>query len=303
MDAIRTIGLCKQYGNKKAVNKLNLVVPKGAIYGFVGRNGSGKSTTQKMVCGLINPTGGNVQLFGKPISDATVRAKIGTIIEEPGIYPRMSALSNVIMQGHNIGIKKPRKRAIEALEIVGLSKSMNKKAKRLSLGMRQRLGLAIAMLGEPEILVLDEPINGLDPEGIVEFRQVIEKLNRVKGVTIFISSHILGELSKLATHYGIIENGELIEQVSAEELSQKRKTSMVVTVNNPEKALKLLKAELHTKQHELTTDGEIHLFDIDDTADVNKLLLKNDFNIREIYFHKQDLEEYFIELMGGSDYE
>lgn len=303
IDAIKTTGLSKRYENKMAVNQLNISVPQGAIYGFIGRNGSGKSTTQKMVCGLINPTDGNVQLFGKPISDETVRRKIGTLIEEPGIYPRMSTLSNVIMQGYNIGIEKPKEKAIKALETVGLKKEINKKAKNLSLGMKQRLGLAIAMLGEPEILVLDEPINGLDPEGIVQFRQVIEKLNREKGVTIFISSHILGELSKIATHYGIIENGELIEQITAEELSGKRKTRMVVIVNNPKKALVLLKEVLHTEQYEMTSDGEIHLFDINDPTKVNKLLSKNDFNIREIYFHKQDLEEYFIELMGGSDYE
>jgi ABC-type multidrug transport system ATPase subunit len=159
MNAIKTIDLCKQYGNKNVVNHLNITVPQGAIYGFIGRNGAGKSTTQKMVCGLTNPTGGAINL-----------------IKEPGIYPEMTALNNVIMQGYNIGTDDIKKRAVEALEVVGLGKAMKKKAKNLSLGMRQRLGLAVAMLGEPELLVLDEPINGLDPEGIVHLRQVIEQL-------------------------------------------------------------------------------------------------------------------------------
>jgi ABC-type multidrug transport system ATPase subunit len=159
MNAIKTIDLCKQYGNKNVVNHLNITVPQGAIYGFIGRNGAGKSTTQKMVCGLTNPTGGAINLF-----------------EEPGIYPEMTALNNVIMQGYNIGTDDIKKRAVEALEVVGLGKAMKKKAKNLSLGMRQRLGLAVAMLGEPELLVLDESINGLDPEGIVHLRRVIEQL-------------------------------------------------------------------------------------------------------------------------------
>jgi ABC-type multidrug transport system ATPase subunit len=176
MNAIKTIDLCKQYGNKNVVNHLNITVPQGAIYGFIGRNGARKSTTQKMVCGLTNPTGGAINLFERSINTVDVRQRIGTLIEEPGIYPEMTALNNVIMQGYNIGTDDIKKRAVEALEVVGLGKAMKKKAKNLSLGMRQRLGLAVAMLGEPELLVLDEPINGLDPEGIVHLRQVIEQL-------------------------------------------------------------------------------------------------------------------------------
>lgn len=303
MDAIKTTGLCKRYGNKNVVNDLNITVPQGAVYGFIGRNGAGKSTTQKMVCGLINSTGGTVELFGKPVFNEEVRKTIGTLIEQPGIYPGMSALNNVIMQGYSLGLDNPKAKAIEALEIVGLEKAMKKKAKHLSLGMKQRLGLAIAMLGEPKLLVLDEPINGLDPEGIVQLRQVIEKLHFEKNVTIFISSHILGELSKIATHYGIIKDGDLVEQITAEELAAKRKDYLAVKVNNSMEALEFLKTELHTVQHEITKEGELHLYDLKDTGIVNKLLSKNDFDVQEVYLHQQDLEDYFIDLMGGTDNE
>lgn len=303
MNVIETTGLCKRYGNKNVVSALNLTVPKGAIYGFIGRNGAGKSTTQRMVCGLANSTAGEVLLFGKPITDPSARAKIGTLIEQPGLYPGMSALANVIMQGYSIGIKSPKQRAVEALKMVGLEKSMKKKAKHLSLGMKQRLGLAIAMLGNPELLVLDEPINGLDPEGIVQLRQVIETLHKEKGVTIFISSHILGELSKIATHYGIIKDGVLVEQVTAEELATKRKDYLMIKVNDTQKALELLKKELHTKEYEICDANEIHLFDLSDSGAANRLLSVNGLNVVEIFLHQQDLEEYFIELMGGTDHE
>lgn len=303
MDAIKTNGLCKRYGNKNVVNNLNIMVPKGAVYGFIGRNGAGKSTTQKMVCGLANATAGSVELFGRPVTDEQVRSKVGTLIEQPGIYPGMSALNNVIMQGHNIGLKNPKEKAIEALKTVGLEKAMKKKAKHLSLGMKQRLGLAIAMLGDPELLVLDEPINGLDPEGIVHLRQVIENLHKEKNATIFISSHILGELSKIATHYGIIKDGELVEQITAEDLAAKRRNYLAVKVDRPIEALELLIKELHTDNYEISSGGEVHLFDKKETSVVNKLLSKHDYDVQEVYLHQQDLEEYFIDLMGGSDHD
>lgn len=302
-NAIETTGLCKRYGNKNVVNECNLIVPKGAVYGFIGRNGAGKSTTQRMVCGLANATAGTVSLFGKPVSDKAVRTKVGTLIEQPGLYPGMSTLGNVVMQGYNIGISNPKQQAVEALKMVGLEKAMKKKAKHLSLGMKQRLGLAIAMLGNPELLVLDEPINGLDPEGIVEFRQIIEKLHKEKGVTIFISSHILGELSKIATHYGIIKDGVLVEQITAEELAAKRKDYLMIKVENANEALALLQQELHTKEYEVCSGNELHLFDVSDTGAANRILSMGGFNVQEIFLHQQDLEEYFLKLMGGTSNE
>lgn len=303
MDAIQTIGLCKRYGNKNAVNNLSIQVPKGSVYGFIGRNGAGKSTTQRMICGLASPTAGEIKLFERPVTDPAVRRKIGTLIEQPGIYPGMSALENVILQGYSIGLENPKKSALEALDAVGLSKAMKKKAKHLSLGMKQRLGLAIAMLGNPELLILDEPINGLDPEGIVQLREVIANLHRDHGVTIFISSHILGELSKIATHYGIIKDGELIEQTSAEELANKRKDYLTVKVEDAQKAAQLLSKELHIPAMEVVSSREIHLPGFKDTAAVNRILYSNNYNVEEVFLHQQDLEEYFIELMGGTDHE
>lgn len=303
MDAIQTIGLCKRYGNKNAVNNLSIQVPKGSVYGFIGRNGAGKSTTQRMICGLASPTAGEIKLFERPVTDPAVRRKIGTLIEQPGIYPGMSALENVILQGYSIGLENPQKSALDALDAVGLSKAVKKKAKHLSLGMKQRLGLAIAMLGNPELLILDEPINGLDPEGIVQLREVIANLHRDRGVTIFISSHILGELSKIATHYGIIKDGELIEQTSAEELANKRKDYLTVKVEDAPKAAQLLSKELHIPAMEVVSSREIHLPGFKDTAAVNRILYSNNYNVEEVFLHQQDLEEYFIELMGGTDHE
>ena len=302
MNAIETTGLCKRYGNKNVVNELNIQVPKGAVYGFIGRNGAGKSTTQKMVCGLINATAGNVKLFGQPVTDPQVRAKIGTLIESPGFYPSMTALENVILQGYSVGIENPKQEAMRALAAVGLEKAAKKKAKHLSLGMKQRLGLAIAMLGDPELLVLDEPINGLDPEGIVQLREVIADLHRARGVTIFISSHILGELSKIATHYGIIKDGELVEQITAEELADKRRDYLTVKVRNARRASDVLSQQLDIALPEVVSEDELHILDCKDTAAINRVLYGNNFDVQEVFLHQQDLEEYFIDLMGGREH-
>ena len=174
MDAILTKNVIKNYGSNKVVRNLNLTVPKGAIYGFIGKNGAGKSTTQKMVCGLVNATEGKIELFGKPVTDQGIRRKIGSLIEQPGIYPNMTTFANALMQAYNLGLQDPSTEALQVLRVVGLEDAMKKKAKNLSLGMKQRLGLAISLLGDPELLVLDEPINGLDPEGIVEFRNILD---------------------------------------------------------------------------------------------------------------------------------
>ncbi len=298
MDAILTKNVIKNYGSNKVVRNLNLTVPKGAIYGFIGKNGAGKSTTQKMVCGLVNATEGKIELFGKPVTDQGIRRKIGSLIEQPGIYPNMTTFANALMQAYNLGLQDPSTEALQVLRVVGLEDAMKKKAKNLSLGMKQRLGLAISLLGDPELLVLDEPINGLDPEGIVEFRNILERLNK-QGITIFISSHILGELSKIATHYGIINEGVLVEELTAEELMAKRQSYLQINVANASGALELLKKELNTTKYELINENELHLLDMQDTGAVNYILSKNDFKVREIFLHHQDLEEYFLELMGG----
>ena len=217
MDVIlQTKNLTKKYGNKIVVDHVSMTICKGDIYGFIGKNGAGKTTLIRMVCGLAKPTIGNLSLFG---SDHLVenRAKLGTVFESPALFPNMTARENLIVQCKLQNITDLRK-IDEILELVGLHDTNKKKAKNFSLGMRQRLAIAIALIGEPELLILDEPTNGLDPEGIKEIRELIVHLNQAKGLTVLISSHILGELSKFATRYGIIHKGKLIEELTEEDL-------------------------------------------------------------------------------------
>lgn len=298
MDVIRTKSLCKAYGAKNAVDQLDLVVPEGAIYGFIGRNGSGKTTTQKMVCGLARPTSGEIQLFGKPVGRQDVREQVGVLIEQPALFPDLSAYDNLMLQGLNIGIKNPKEQAAKSLEMVDLTESAKKKAKQLSLGMRQRLGVAVAMMGSPKLLILDEPINGLDPQGIIEMRGVFERLNQEMGITIFISSHILGELSRIATHYGIIHDGKLIQQISAAELSGRSRDYLYIQVEDRERASLLIKEKMAPTECSVH-ENSLHVFGVENSRAVNELLWSNGVAVDEIYLHQQDLEEYFLRLMGG----
>jgi len=298
MEAISTKALSKSYGTKKAVDNIDLVVPEGAIYGFIGRNGAGKTTTQKMVCGLAHPTSGSVTLFGKPVGAQDVREQIGVLIEQPALFSDLSAYENLVLQGLSIGIKNPKDQAMKSLEMVELKEAAKRKAKHLSLGMKQRLGVALAMMGSPKLLVLDEPINGLDPQGIIEMRGVFERLNREMGVTIFISSHILGELSRVATHYGIIHDGQLIQQISAAELSERSRDYLQIKVDDSEKARLLIEEKMNPSECSVHEDG-LRVFGIKNSRDVNELLWRSGFAVDEIYLHQQDLEEYFLRLMGG----
>lgn len=300
MNAIETSALCKRYGNKNVVDHLNIQVPEGAIYGFIGQNGAGKSTTQKLICGLTPITSGEIKLYGKPYSDAQIRSKVGMLIENAGIYSGLTAQENMRLYGLAIGVENMDKEINRTLELIGLSNTGRKKVKQFSLGMKQRLGIAIALLGNPKLLILDEPINGLDPQGIIEFRDTILRLNRELNMTILISSHILGELSKIATHYGMIKDGAAVRQMSAEELEEICRNYLFVKVERAQEAAQRLEHAFHAQQCEVTKDGEIHLFGVSDTKAVNKLLYQNGFEVEEIYMHKQDLEEYFMNLMGGA---
>ena len=298
MEAISAINLSKSFKGKYAVHDLNMHVPEGSIYGFIGENGAGKSTTQKMICGLLLPTKGEITLFGKSVNNADVRSRMGVLIENPGVYMGWTAKENLLMQAMNIGIKNPKETVDEALEIVGLGDTGKKKVREFSLGMKQRLGIAAAFLGNPNILVLDEPINGLDPEGIREIRQTLLRLNQEYHLTILISSHILGELSKIATHYGIIKNGSMAKEISAVDLSRECRDYMRIKVPNPEKVLPYLKQHIQMDSSEII-DGEIHLLNAKDGAAVNQCMFQNGDIASEISFHQLDLEEYFMSLMGG----
>lgn len=296
-ETITTLGLTKKFGDKLAVNDLNMHVPKGAIYGFIGQNGAGKSTAQKLICGLLLPTDGTIMLNGKPYTDKTERAKIGVLIESPCYYPSWSAYENLMLQASNIGLNKPKSIVLDALQSVGLGDVGHKPVKTFSLGMKQRLGVATALLGSPELLILDEPINGLDPQGIMDMRHVLLDLNKQKGATILISSHILGELSKMATHYGIIKNGTMVKEISAEDLSRESKDYLNVLTNDPHKALALI-----TMKMNLTAEivgNELHILNYKDGGAITMLLASSEIVVNEITFHQLDLEEYFMKLTGG----
>ena len=300
MNAIETSALCKRYGNKNVVEQLNLQVPEGSIYGFIGQNGAGKSTTQKLICGLTPITSGEIRLYGKPYSDVQTRSRIGMLIENAGVYSGLTAKENMRLYGMAIGVEHLDQEIDRTLALIGLSDTGKKKVKQFSLGMKQRLGIAIALLGNPKLLILDEPINGLDPQGIIEFRETVLRLNRELKMTILISSHILGELAKIATHYGIIKDGSMVRQMSAADLEKTCRNYLFVKVDRAKAAAEQLKDAFHYQQCEIMENGEIHLFGLNDTKAVNKMLWQRGFEVEEIYMHRQDLEEYFMNLMGGA---
>ena len=221
MAVIQTMGLSKRYKDRWAVDHLELVVEQGDIYGFIGQNGAGKSTTLKLLCGLARPTQGEALIFGKPVRDSVARRRVGALIEQPGLYPDLSGRENLRLYAALLGLDSPARQVEEISKTVGLSPGEKKPVRHYSMGMKQRLGVGLALLGGPDLLLLDEPINGLDPEGIREMRELLLRLNRERGLTLLISSHILGELSKIATRYGIIQQGRMVEEITGGELAQK----------------------------------------------------------------------------------
>lgn len=297
--AVQTIGLTKTYKEKSVVKDLNLNVRQGDIYGLIGRNGSGKSTTLKMIGGLVRPSEGEIRLFGKPVGDPLVRRRFGVLIEEPGLYPNMTARQNVVMKAKCIGLAD-EKSVDGVLEMTGLSDTGKKYVKHFSMGMKQRLGVALALLGNPDLLILDEPINGLDPEGIQELRRLILRLNE-EGKTILISSHILGELSKISTNYGIIKDGEMMEQISKEELEERCQDYFEIRVQDVHRALPLVQESFASVRTEVADRQTIRIFGLTDGADVVRVLVENRVPVHASGFHHMDLEEYFLERMEGGN--
>ena len=295
---LQTQQLCKKYGKFNALTDFTINVPKGSIYGMVGRNGAGKTTLIRIVTGLNNPSSGEFTLFGTKNTDADIlakRRKIGAVVETPSLHPEMSAKDNLIQQTKALGISDEK--LDEILNLVGLPNTGKKKAKHFSLGMRQRLGIAFSLVGDPEFLVLDEPINGLDPQGIMEVREMILKLNREKGITILISSHILDELSRLATHYGFIEQGRCIKEMSAEELEKVSRRSLHINVNDTQLLAQVLdgmKAE-----YRIYSPTEADIFTpMQVTPLVLALNEKNCF-VNSMSESHESLENYFMGLVGG----
>lgn len=302
MAVIQTAGLSKRYKDKWAVDHLDLRVEQGDIYGFIGRNGAGKSTTLKLLCGLARPTQGEALIFGKPIRDGVARRRVGALIEQAGLYPDQSGRENLRLYATLLGLDSPERQVDEILETVGLAPREKKPVKHYSMGMKQRLGVGLALLGGPDLLLLDEPINGLDPEGIREMRELLLGLNRDRGITLVISSHILGELSKIATRYGIIQNGRMVEQITAGELEQKCTDYLHLRAEQPQKAAAVLERELRLTRWEMRPEGEIRIYEAVDTKTVGRILIQAGIAVEEMGLHKQDLESYFLERMGGADH-
>lgn len=292
---IETRALTKRYGKKAAVNNMSLHVEKGDIYGLIGKNGAGKTTLMKLLLGITAPNGGEIKLFGQDDLYAA-RQRIGSLVETPALYQNETAYENL----KRFALLSPTsdEEIRKLLKLVGLADTGSKKAKEFSLGMRQRLGMAVALLGKPDMLILDEPVNGLDPAGIKEVRDVILQLN-AKGVTFLISSHLLDELGKIATRYGIMADGVLVEELSAEDLQEKCRTSVKITVNDPARAGGIL-AHNHKGIRIQKHDKTLRILSpVDDTSVLVEELVKSGVRVYEVSGESKGVEEFFIERMGG----
>jgi len=297
MNAVEIRNLTKNFGQKQALSGLNMTVPKGAIYGFIGENGSGKSTTEKIICGLIHESGGTVKLFGRNHTDADVRAKMGVLIEAPGCFPNYSVWNNMKLQAANLNIKNADAEIVKVLKMVRMEGAASNKYKNCSLGMKQRIGIAMALLGNPTLLVLDEPINGLDADGMRIMREVFVDLAENHGVTIIVSSHILGELEKVATHYGIIRGGKMLCEMTAEELEAGCRTYIALQTKDRNRTKLLLGCKYSRVEEDEA--GYIRVYDATAPEDVVSYLYKEGIVVCELSTEKIGLEEYYIDLMNG----
>ena len=298
---LKTYNITKKYGEQLAVDNVNMTIKKGDIYGFIGQNGAGKTTLIRLITGLIHKSGGEIELLGANEENELNKARtmVGSLIETPSFYTNMTAREN--LEVSRLVRNIPGKKCIdEVLELVGLKDVEKKKVKNFSLGMRQRLGIANALMGNPKLLILDEPINGLDPMGIVEIRELLKKINKEKDMTILISSHILSELSELATTYGIISNGKLIEEITAKQLSEKCRQYIDLRVDDTARAVILLERELGINDYEVLEDSKIKVFsNLDNVGEINSLLSRSGIIVESISVKGENLEEYFMNKVGG----
>ncbi|MDM5186752.1 ABC transporter ATP-binding protein [Bacillus sp. DX4.1] len=298
---IKTTNLTKIYGSQKSVDNLNINVNQGEIYGFIGRNGAGKTTTIRMLLGLIKPTSGKIEIFGEDFfqNQKEILRRIGSIVEVPGFYENLTAKENLLINAKIIGIHK--KNAIEeALEIVGLEHVTKKLVGKYSLGMKQRLGIARALLHYPELLILDEPTNGLDPIGIKEMRKLIKSLSQERNITILISSHILAEVEQLVDHMGIIHEGKLLEEIALDTLRKTNRKYLEFQVNNDNKAAMLLENQFHISDYEVHDEGNIRVYShFGQQGQINKTFVQNDIEVLKIMMSEDRLEDYFTKLVGG----
>ena len=295
---LETEGLTKTYGKKNALDDVSIHVEQGSIYGLVGRNGAGKTTLMKIVCGLIKKSGGTYSIFGKTDGEiGNIMQRVGLLIESPGIFDEYDALTNLKIKCSLLGIRgneEPKR----LLKLIGLEDAGKKKAKHFSLGMKQRLGIGIALAGKPDIVVLDEPINGLDPQGIIEIRDMIRNLNKENGTTFIISSHILDELSKIATKYGIINYGKLVEEIKAEELFSKCESRIELVTDNASLATIVLE-KIGITQYKVLDGGRINIYEqFDRTGDISLALAGQGVTTLEISKKLESVEDYYMRLVG-----
>lgn len=296
---LETTALSKRYRTFAALNGLSMRIPKGAIYGFVGRNGAGKTTLIRLICGLQEPSGGKYSLYGIENNSKSIvksRRRIGAVVETPSIYLDMSAKDNIREQYRVLGMPSD-KGADELLRLVGLENTGNKKARNFSLGMRQRLGIAVALSGNPDFLVLDEPINGLDPEGIIEIRELILKLNRERGITVLISSHILDELSRLATHYGFIDSGRMVKELSAEELEMRCRKCVHAEVSNTMALSRVL--DSMGIEYKISSDSGADIYADVQVSTLVEALSRDKCVVYSLAEKEESLESFYMNLIGG----
>jgi ABC-2 type transport system ATP-binding protein len=294
MNAIEIKDLSKSFRGMYALDHLNMTVPVGAIYGFIGENGSGKSTTEKLICGHLVPDGGSIKLFGRDYTDSGVRVRVGALIENAGCFPNSSVWMNLMMQAINLSLKNREEDIRRVLKIVRMEDSAKIEFKSCSLGMKQRIGIAMALLGSPALLILDEPINGLDTDGMRIMREILVDITKNYGCTVVIASHLLGELEKIATHYGIIRGGKMIQELSAAEMDGRSQVFTSIKTKDMRGAGSLLKTKYNNFREE---EGYLRVYDVDETESIVEYLLKNNHVVSEIKKNKVGLEEYYIELM------
>ncbi len=297
MNAIEIKNLSKNFGPKQAVCGLNMTVPMGAIYGFIGENGSGKSTTEKMICGLIPTSGGSIKLYGKDYTDPSVRAGMGVLIESPGCFPGLTVWDNMMLQAANLSIENPEEEVIKVLKTVRMEGAAGNKYKNCSLGMKQRVGIAMALLGDPTLLVLDEPLNGLDADGMRIMREVFNDVVSDGTRTIVVSSHLLGELQKVATHYGIIRHGKMMVEMTADELDASCRTYVALQSDEMNRTKMLLGCKYARVEEDEA--GYIRVYDMTTPEEVAAYLYENGICVTELRTDKIGLEEYYIDLMNG----
>ena len=298
MNAIEIRNLSKNFGEKQAVSSLNMTVPIGSIYGFIGENGSGKTTTEKMICGLLHPVSGSIKLFGKDYKDIDIHSKMSCLIEGVGCFPSLTVWNNLMLHATNLGLLNKEEEIRRVLKLVRMEGAAGNKFKNCSLGMKQRIGIAMALMGDPELLILDEPINGLDVDGMRIMREILTDLSKL-GKTILISSHILGELEKIATHYGIIRHGKMIKEMTSEEFEKECRTFVALKSTDLDKTKDILKGKF--ERIEIDEEEYIRIYDDTTPEDVVKYLYQKNIIINEIKIDKVGLEEYYIDLMkeGG----